>query len=194
MNYQKHYDLLVARAQARQLPSNIYVENHHIIPRCMGGIDEGLNIVKLTAEEHYVAHQLLIKIYPNNHKLIYAAILMATNSNGKRNTNKVYGWLRRANGNARKGIARSAEVRRKISEARTGQPAWNKGKESPNKGRKMPEEQRLKLMGRQSGMQGKNHSEETKLKQSLANKGRVFTPEHRARLSLARRKNLNDKL
>ena len=96
MNYQKHYDALISRAKNRLI--ECYTESHHIIPRCMGGTDHLDNLVKLTAEEHYLAHQLLVKIHPGNHKLVAAAIFMTTGgySNSKyRMNNKLYGWLKR---------------------------------------------------------------------------------------------------
>jgi len=73
-----------------------YVEKHHIIPKCMGGSDDISNLIKLTPEEHYVAHQLLLKIYPDNCSLIFAAAFMVA----KRNNNKLYGWLKRKRANA----------------------------------------------------------------------------------------------
>ena len=88
MNYNKHYITLVERARLRVL--DIPTERHHIIPKCMGGSDAITNLVELTPEEHYVAHQLLVKIYNGNEKLVYAANMMCV----KRN-NKLYGWLRR---------------------------------------------------------------------------------------------------
>jgi hypothetical protein len=57
----------------------------------MNGSDDDSNLVNLTPEEHYLAHQLLIKIYPNNQKLVKAAQMMIPN----RPSNKLYGWLRR---------------------------------------------------------------------------------------------------
>lgn len=57
----------------------------------MGGSDELENLVELTPEEHYVAHQLLVKIYPENKSLICAASMMIP----LRKSNKLYGWLRR---------------------------------------------------------------------------------------------------
>lgn len=94
MNYKNHYDKLITRAQTRKLST--YVESHHIIPRCVGGKNTANNKVNLTPEEHYVAHQLLVKIYPNNYKLIYAANMMCVNSkNLNRLYNKSFGWLRR---------------------------------------------------------------------------------------------------
>lgn len=89
MDYFKHYFLLMDRSVNRTEP--LVVEQHHVIPKCMGGSDEDTNIVKLTPEEHYVAHQLLIRMYPNNDKLVYAANMMVVN----RSTNKMYGWLKR---------------------------------------------------------------------------------------------------
>ena len=89
MNYSKHYELLIQRAKNRILES--YTESHHIIPRCMGGFDDKTNLVNLTPEEHYLAHQLLVKIYPNHSGLVRAANMM---SSGRPN-NKLYGWLRK---------------------------------------------------------------------------------------------------
>lgn len=87
---------LISRAKNRNLISGYEV--HHVIPKCVGGSNDSNNKVKLTPEEHYVAHQLLVKIY-NNPKLVYAAVMMIpTNkfhNNGKGRNNKLYGWLKR---------------------------------------------------------------------------------------------------
>lgn len=93
MNYQLIYDRLIERGKNRVL--NEYTETHHILPRCMGGTDEKANLVELTPEEHYVAHQLLVKINPANNKLIYAAMMMAAGTEYVRRSNKQYGWLKR---------------------------------------------------------------------------------------------------
>lgn len=89
MDYLKHYNKLIERAKTRITEE--YTESHHIIPRCMGGTDNKHNLVNLYPEEHYLAHQLLVKIYPNNKNLIFAASMMCVN----RPSNKLYGWLRR---------------------------------------------------------------------------------------------------
>jgi hypothetical protein len=89
MNYQLHYDKLIERAKNRSL--SCYLEKHHIIPRCLGGSNDKENLVDLTPEEHYIAHQLLVKINPDNKKLLNAAIMMIP----KRPSNKLYGWLRK---------------------------------------------------------------------------------------------------
>lgn len=94
MNYERIYNNIITRAQNRQIDG--YIENHHIIPKCLGGTDDNENITKLTAREHYIAHQLLIKINPLNYKLVYAAMMMCVSGNGQldRSRNRYYAWIR----------------------------------------------------------------------------------------------------
>ena len=94
MNYKKIYDNLIEKAKNRILDG--YKESHHIIPRCLGGSNDKENMVNLTPEEHYVAHQLLVKIHPKNYSLIQAASMMIAN----RPSNKMYGWLKRRHAEA----------------------------------------------------------------------------------------------
>lgn len=91
MNYKRIYDDLMQRGQTRSKNDGIYYESHHIYPRCLGGTNEKTNLTLLTPEEHYVAHQLLVKMHPSDHKLLRAATFMSA----KRTNNKTYGWLRR---------------------------------------------------------------------------------------------------
>lgn len=94
MNYQNIYDSLIKRAKTRSLVG--YSETHHIIPKCLGGKDNKENLVELTPEEHYLAHQLLVKIHPKNYKLAFAANAMCINNDRSgRFNNKLFGWLRR---------------------------------------------------------------------------------------------------
>lgn len=93
MDYEKHYNMLVERGKSR--PVTGYVEKHHIVPKCMGGKDDVDNLVSLTPEEHYLAHLLLVKIYPKCTPLVSAAIIMTTHNTNYRVNNKLYGWLRR---------------------------------------------------------------------------------------------------
>ena len=116
MNYQKHYDLLIERAKTRILEG--YTERHHIIPKCMGGSNKKDNLVKLTPEEHYVAHQLLVKMHPNHSGLVYAAIAMSMSNNRmiEYRNNKLYGWIRKRAAE----IPKSAETKAKMSLAKLG--------------------------------------------------------------------------
>ncbi len=125
MNYKNIYENIINRAKDRLL--DCYVESHHIIPRCIGGDNSASNLVNLTAEEHYVAHQLLVKIYPQEYGLIKAAVMMSVNTGGNRPNNKLYSWLRRKHSestsgenNVNFGRPRTDEVKKKISLANTG--------------------------------------------------------------------------
>ena len=89
MDYNRIYKELIERGLNRTPPD--YYETHHIVPRCMGGLDVPGNLVKLTPEEHYLAHQLLVKINPGVHGLVKAATMMIPG----RPSNQLYGWLRR---------------------------------------------------------------------------------------------------
>lgn len=92
MNYQKTYNLLIAKARAN--PPAGYCEVHHIVPRCLGGTDDPSNLIRLSARQHFVAHLLLAKAHGG--KMIYAAWRM---KNGGRHTNKEYEWLRQKHSN-----------------------------------------------------------------------------------------------
>lgn len=71
MNYQKIYDQLIYTRKNRILGKDMYYENHHIIPKCLGGNDDIDNIISLTAREHYLAHWLLYKIHKTK-ELVHA--------------------------------------------------------------------------------------------------------------------------
>jgi hypothetical protein len=91
MDYHKIYRSLIEKSKNRILENNTYTEKHHVIPRCLGGNDNSDNLVNLTPEEHLIAHLLLVKMFPDNVKLIYAANWM---TNRVKN-NKHYGWVKR---------------------------------------------------------------------------------------------------
>lgn len=66
MNYIKLYHDLIkkAKTEIRNKGPKTYYETHHIKPICLGGSDSKDNLVLLTPKEHYMAHYLLYKIYP----------------------------------------------------------------------------------------------------------------------------------
>jgi hypothetical protein len=183
MDYAKHYERLIARARGRALTG--YSERHHILPRCLSGDDSPSNLVDLTPEEHYVAHQLLVKMHPRNGRLVHAAVLMSTRCSG----NKAYGWLRRRHsqqiarnlvGNQHTlGYRHTDEAKRKISERHLGA--------------RRPDSTREKLrqaaIGNTRGL-GKKLPEftaEHREKLSAAKRGRTLSPEHCAAIAEAHR-------
>lgn len=69
MDYKKLYDNLINKARNRKIEEHIGYEQHHIVPRCMNGSNDESNLVLLTLREHFIAHKLLVLIYPDNTKL-----------------------------------------------------------------------------------------------------------------------------
>jgi hypothetical protein len=82
MNYKKQYESLVKTRKERILKEGEYYERHHILPKCLGGSNDKENLVVLTAREHYIAHWLLCKIYPESWK-IKSALFQMAKCNGK---------------------------------------------------------------------------------------------------------------
>ena len=66
--YTKTYRAIINRAKFRQIPANGYVEKHHIIPKSLGGDNSAENLIKLTAREHFICHLLLTKMLQGENK------------------------------------------------------------------------------------------------------------------------------
>jgi hypothetical protein len=167
----------------------------------MGGSDGQKNRVDLTPAEHYVAHLLLVRMFPKIPGLLLAAVMMSRdNRNGKRSNNKLYEWLRKraaeAQSLSRTGMKYSPETCRRISEAlkaspahaanmasRRGVPRTEDAKRKTSETHKVSESAkaaRALLRARKIGIP---RSEETKAKISAANKGRIAPDEERQKIS-----------
>ena len=159
MNYTQHYTRLVERSKNRLFTD--YTETHHILPRCMGGMDCVDNLVELTPEEHYVAHQLLAKMHPHEPKLIFAANMMTV---GARRNNKRYAWLKRKAIAALVGRVVSDTTKQKLSTLaierirRDGHPRGMKGKHHTAEAK---HDMSINRLGENNGMYGHTHSPET---------------------------------
>jgi 5-methylcytosine-specific restriction endonuclease McrA len=70
--YYKWYRNIIKNAKNRN--TNDYTEQHHIIPRSLGGSNDKDNLVALTAKEHFICHILLTKFTKGSayYKMIYA--------------------------------------------------------------------------------------------------------------------------
>lgn len=107
MNYSRIYNDLISAAQHRAVEYHSAKHHiHHILPRCCGGDNNKTNLVVLTFREHFIAHLLLHKMYPNNNKLTFALHCMFTR-HGFKHTSKSYSWaianVRRAIGSTNSG-------------------------------------------------------------------------------------------
>lgn len=139
MNYILHYNALIAkRIKNPANTTNTYTEVHHIVPKCLGGTNEDSNLVCLTAKEHYMAHVLLCKIYPNNASLLYAWNMMSNMGNDicRHNVRLYqayrYESLRKqfslACSESRKGFKHTEETKQKMSKSALGRKSKLKGR------------------------------------------------------------------
>jgi hypothetical protein len=142
MNYEKMYRDLCLRGQGRVLEG--YVEKHHIQMRSRGGSDGIDNITHLTAREHFIAHWLLARMYPNDYKAQAAFRMMA---------------------NVR-GVNRYTPSSRAVAEARESAAKLHSQLLT---GRKVPREQ---VERRSATRRGVKQSETTKQRRSESLRGR----------------------
>lgn len=154
--YTNCYYSIINRAQSRVLSSLTYTENHHIIPRSLGGDNSKTNLVRLTAREHFVCHLLLVKMLTGKekYKMSFALNRMLT-SNVKHSryvpSSRIYELTRKLRSEAisytHRGVPESPESNFKRSQSQKGIPKGpkteehkrklslsKKGKPSPNKG------------------------------------------------------------
>lgn len=130
MQYEKIYSRLIESRKNRIFEDIKYTEKHHIIPKCLGGLDKKENLIRLTFREHFIAHWLLVKIYPNDQKILssFAKMLEVT----KTKKRIVSSWM-------------FDTVKRNLKDIHfhwlKGKDPWNKGKKGSqvpwNKGKKI---------------------------------------------------------
>ena len=183
MNYRGIYDRIISGAVGRQL--SCYKELHHVLPRCMGGGNEDSNLVYLTAKEHFVAHQLLVKIYPEVKGLAFALLRMAAHCNNGR----IYSWMRIRAADALKGnkwnigrkqtpymraVLRAVQVGRKNSPETIAKMSLAAMGNKRALGKKLPPRtpEHCAAISASKKAKGLHLSEETKRKISLALRGK----------------------
>lgn len=169
MNYRNHYESLISKAKVRNWSKKsapVYVERHHIIPKCLGGDNSKENLIYLTYREHCLAHLFLTKIYPNNYKLLCAAKRMYSAGKFHRRYNS-----KNISENLRKQHALAASI-------------FFKGK--PKK--PFTDEHKTKLS---ESHKGHKDTIETKKKKSESLKGKVVKEETKNKLRIARSRQTN---
>lgn len=140
MNYKRIHDEIIM--DAILTPPAGYAEEHHIVPRCMGGTDDTWNLVLLSARQHFIIHWLLTKIHPDHAGLRYAFHMMFhPTSMGTRQTDwvttrgRVYERHKRIMAQATSdrllGVPKSEEHKEKIREGSLLR--WSKVEKKPKK-------------------------------------------------------------
>ena len=129
--YTTWYNNIITRAKSRHLDT--YTENHHIIPKSLGGDNSKDNIVALTAREHFVCHLLLTRMTTGDarNKMLSAVFYLTGRGKAKRNNvikkSRLYQKLKedfsKYNSKLHKGrkhAPRSKETRRRLSKSKSG--------------------------------------------------------------------------
>lgn len=172
MNYQRIHDTIISRAlsENRSKKDN-YFEEHHILPKSLGGSNKKSNLVLLTTKEHFIVHRLLVEMYPKGsyewQKMVYAAsFFLASSKHHSRVqvSGKFYEQIKKTLSEIKSGIPRSEETIAKIKATKAKNP------------RKVSEEEKKRRSERMKGsrnpMFGKTHTKEVKDFISSLNKGR----------------------
>jgi hypothetical protein len=137
--------------------SNIYVENHHIVPKSFGGSDDESNLVLLTAKEHYICHLLLIRFTSGDFKSKMLFALKCMSNRSHKNMYRYSGnsilyekhriqciYLLKSKPGPNLGKQFSSLTRKKMSKARLGIEFSNEQKEKMSTSQK----NRYKLSGK----------------------------------------------
>ena len=98
--YTLTYFRIIENRKKNPFPKNVYVEKHHIIPKCMGGDNNKANLIKVSGREHFVLHQLLTKMADGQHKykMLEAFSIFSNNKNRNlRFTSRQIESMRKAN-------------------------------------------------------------------------------------------------
>ena len=198
MDYKKVYESIIynAKLQKRKKLEKtdihyIYYEKHHIIPKCMNGGNNEVNLVLLTAREHYICHKLLVKIYEGNKSMIWAFHRMTFSKKlGSIVSSRDYEYARKLST-----MPVSEETRRKMSknhivsdENKKYMRQINLGEKNPmfgkcnydiwteKYGKEIADQKHIQWRNNKTGsispMKGKKHTEESLLKMSLKQIGK----------------------
>jgi hypothetical protein len=129
MDYRKIYLSIIDKAKISIRDE--YTENHHIVPKCMGGSNHCENLVRLTYREHFLCHWLLCKMYPDNHKLksAFAKMLEVTKTKQRIVTSKQFESVKRLlKDNRYPWLEKNMKENGPWNKGKKGvQEAWNKG-------------------------------------------------------------------
>jgi hypothetical protein len=176
MNYQILHDSIIngAISKNRKRGNGEYYEQHHILPKCMGGTNHKSNLVLLTAREHFIVHKILPIIYPDFQKKLSLALHRMAFSRNKK-MDRSY----------RIGAREFERIRKEVGIAISGE-------NNPFSGKKHKEVslQIIRDKTKERLSKPENHplfnqprSEETKEKISKANTGRKTSDETRKKMS-----------
>jgi hypothetical protein len=197
MDYKKQYNTLIEGRRRLNRSKNYdgTLENHHIIPKSLGGSNNENNLVLLTPKEHYIAHLLLTEMYEGKDKakMCYALLKMCQNNpnqtrelSSRRYEKTKLLISENCSGENHPSYGKilwSEEGRKRISDRMTGESNPMYGKKPWNYGLTgitLTEEHKKNIS---ESLIGKEKTKETKLKISESHKGKKKSEEHKRKIS-----------
>ena len=150
----RYENFIKSRQKLNQSRTLKEFENHHIIPKSLGGSNSKDNLVKLTPREHYIAHLILYYTYKNI-SMASALCYMSRRKNIQHYNSRLYSTARIA-------------YLKTLSDYK---------KENSTKGMKVhtkeyKEKMSKRMSGKRNSFYGKTHTEETKKKIATSLKGK----------------------
>lgn len=185
MNYKSIYTKLCDKGKIKVKEPDTFYERHHIIPRSFGGNNSTENITVLTLKEHYIAHRLLVALYPESIKMQLALWNMCniSPSNAKyeryKPSARIYDRLRSDYMNRCKGDNHPLKGRKMEQWQKDFLREVNIGKKHPTAS--------LKLKGRKQSEERKQKARDRIISQETIDKLKSYkhTPESRKKISEA---------
>jgi hypothetical protein len=169
------YAALIVKTKNRSHADTEYVEKHHYIPKCLGGIE----VVEMSAREHFISHLLLVKITTNEdkRKMQFALNrLVYGNKKNYCNNSKIYEYVKKCNfiaSSERSSIWWNSLSKEEKSAMRSGSKNSMYGKNHTQKSREKISLSRIgKYSGKNHPMWGKRHSMESREKIKNSRKGK----------------------
>ena len=137
-HYYRRYLKLINHYKLNLPEDDVYTENHHILPKSMGGSNNKINLVKLTPRAHYLAHYMLWKTYGNREMAFAFNCMNTASKSGKCHVrylnSKIYEKFKLER---KQFYKHSPEIIKLLSDMKMG-------KNNPNFGKKQTEESNRK--------------------------------------------------
>jgi hypothetical protein len=124
--YKNRYDKLIDHYKKNLAEG--FVEKHHIIPKCMQGSDDLINLILLPTRAHFIAHYLLYRAYPENRKLAHAFAMMGVCNNYQHRSSRLYEKSKLARSKALTGIPRPEWIKEKLRKPKSTTENYKKPK------------------------------------------------------------------
>jgi len=187
--YTRWYNNIISAAQTRLFPQCKYTENHHIVPKSLGGNNSKENLIRLTAKEHFICHLLLTKMTTGSDRSKMAnAVWCLTRKNKKQDrliitNSKTYTYIKELLAETKRqerlGKTHSPETKSKIGTKHKNKIVSELTKQKlreVNLGKTLPPLTDKQKQNLSKKLKGRKFSEETKQKMSNSAKLRKRAP------------------